>query len=184
MDRDNEHILKNARTDKIVDLGFLCYNLYIDGTIKFPEMTELVKKLKKMMDYLVILRKNNSDDEFLKTQEDGINKMLTELGCVCYNLYNDKKLVNCDILNLCDSIASLNQEISLKNAADIEFIPKQLYHDTQIADEEAKITNLKKRNTSITDGMERIPLNNILCICGYRNRLDAIFCARCGVKLT
>jgi len=184
VEHDSEYILNTSRSDKIVALGYLCYNLCIDGTIKFPEMTGVVKELKKAMDYLIVLRGNNADNDYLKAQEDNINKMLTELGCICYNLYNDKKLVNRDILNLCDSIASINREISLKNAADIEFIPKQLYQDAQIVDEvSSKPRKTGKMDTSIPKGMEPIPLNNILCICGYRNRFDAVYCARCGVKL-
>ena len=94
MSQDYGYILEQSRNDKIKTLGFLCYNLYVDGVMVFPEMNGIVEDIKKTLNYLLVLRQNNIDANYLHMQETTLNEKLTELGCICYNLYVDSKLFN------------------------------------------------------------------------------------------
>lgn len=169
MARDNENTLEQSRNDKIKALGFLCYNLYVDKVMNFPEMNGIVNDIKETLSYLLVLRQNNTDDSFILIQESKLDEKLTELGCICYNLYVDSKLFNNQLLSLCDSISSISHEISngLTTPSPQEEIEKQ--------------TGLKN---SCPYGMEPIPANPRKCVCGYRNKAVAKFCGKCGAKLS
>lgn len=181
MRQENEAVLEQSREDKIKALGFLCYNLYVDGVMTFPEMNGTVDDIKKRLDYILTLRQNNSDSEYVNTQETELNGKLTELGCTCYNLYIDSKLFNNEVLSLCDSISSINHEIKngLSVSARYEYQPEK-----EKSVSENKNTTQSKLKVSCPYGMEPIPTNFKKCICGYRNKPEARFCGKCGAKLS
>lgn len=177
-----EDMLEQSRNDKIKSLGFLCYNLYTDGVMVFPEMNGIVDDIKKTLNYLLLLRKNNIDSNYLQMQETALDEKLTELGCVCYNLYVDSKLFNNKVLSLCDSISSINHEITNGLNTSRQY---------QIGEEEMSTPACEKRNVTQSKlkitcpyGMEPIPADFKKCICGYRNKSEARFCGRCGAKLS
>ncbi len=183
MQREHEDILEQSRNDKIKALGFLCYNLHVDGTMFFPEMNEMVDDIKKTLNYLLALRQSNSGAEYLQIQEKRLNEKLVELGCICYNLYVDNKLFNSEILSLCNSISSINREITdgLKVASQQENLSG--FEESKRSVKENKNVTQSKLKITCPYGMEPIPANFKRCICGYRNKPEARFCGKCGAKL-
>lgn len=184
MQREHESILEQSRNDKVKALGFLCYNLYIDGVMAFPEMNEIVDDIKEAFNYLSALRQNNMDANYLHVQETALNEKLTELGCICYNLYVDSKLFHNELLSLCDSILSINHEM-------VHGLESSSQHKYPSSCEEAERPVSKKRNVTQSKlkvtcpyGMEPIPANFKRCMCGYRNKSEARFCGKCGAKLS
>ncbi len=184
MQREHEYILEQSRNDKIKTLGFLCYNLYVDGVMVFPEMNGIVDDIKKTLNYLLVLRQNNIDANYLHMQETTLNEKLTELGCICYNLYVDSKLFNNKVLSLCDSISSINHEITngLKVSSQYEY-PSSYEEPKRHVSEKRNVTQSKLKVTC-PYGMEPIPANFKRCMCGYRNKPEARFCGKCGAKLS
>ncbi len=185
MQQGYEYILEQSRNDKIKTLGFLCYNLYVDGVMTFPEMNEIVNDIKKTLNYLLVLRQNNINPEYLKMQETTLNEKLTELGCICFNLYIDSKLFNNKVLSLCDSISSINHEITngLKAAVQTDYGLYD-YEEPRKPRSERRNTTQSKLKITCPYGMEQIPSNFKRCMCGYRNRPEAKYCAKCGAKLS
>ncbi len=185
MQQEYEYILEQSRNDKIKTLGFLCYNLYVDGVMTFPEMNEIVNDIKKTLNYLLVLRQNNINPEYLKMQETTLNEKLTELGCICYNLYVDSKLFNNKVLSLCDSISSINHEIVNGLKAPVQ-TDNDLYNyqEPRRPKNEHKNTTQSKLQITCPYGMEQIPSDFKRCACGYRNRPEAKYCAKCGAKLS
>lgn len=184
MQREQGYILEQSRNDKIKNLGFLCYNLYVDGVMAFPEMNVIVDDIKKTLNYMSALKQNNIDANYLQMQETALYEKLTELGCVCYNLYVDSRLFNNKVLSLCDAISSINYEITngLKASSQYEY---------SITCEEPKEFASEKRNSTQSRlkvtcpyGMEPIPADFKRCMCGYRNKSEARFCGKCGAKLS
>jgi hypothetical protein len=114
-------------------------------------------------------------------KEDSLNEQLTDLGCICYNLYVDSKLFNSKVLSLCDLISSINREI----AYDSKVSPQKSYKTkpTSLIIENKNVTQSKFK-INCPYGMELIPLNFKECICGYRNRSEARYCGKCGAKLS
>ena len=111
MQQNHEYVLEQSRTEKLIHLGFLCYNLYVDATMVFPEMCGVAEEIKRALDALMELKKSNPNNPLLQMQEAWLNDKLAEMGCICYNLYIDSKLINNKVLSLCDSITSINREI-------------------------------------------------------------------------
>lgn len=187
MKQEHEYILEKSRDDKIKALGFLCYNLYVDGVMVFPEMNDIVDSIQKLLNQLLVLRQGSGESGYIHMHEVYLDEKLTELGCICYNLYVDSKLFNHKILALCDSISSINHEITngLKtSSADMLYSPS--YRDS----EEPKVLRQpdidnrhKKFDVNCPYGMEPIPVDFKKCQCGYRNKPEARFCGKCGAKL-
>ena len=184
MNQDYGHILEQSRNDKIKTLGFLCYNLYVDGVMVFPEMNGIVEDIKKTLNYLLVLRQNNIASDYLHMQEASLNEYLTELGCICYNLYVDSKLFNNKVLSLCDSISSINHEITngLQAPSHYEY-PSSSEEAAEPVSEKRNVTRSRLKVTC-PYGMEPIPADFKRCTCGYRNKPEARFCGRCGAKLS
>ena len=177
MEWAHESGLEQSRSEKIRTLGFLCYNLYVDGILCAPEMGETVKIIKQNLDQLFALRRSNSGEDEQERQNTRLNDKLTELGCICYNLYIDGSLINNELLSLCDSITELSREITeAKN-------PKQQASATDQDLEVNKVRESSELKITCPYGMEPIPVNFKQCMCGYRNRSDARYCAKCGSKL-
>lgn len=183
MQQEHEYILRQSRNDKIKALGFLCYNLYVDGVLIFPEMNGIVNDIKRTLNNLLALRQNNIDANYLKTQETALNEKLTELGCVCYNLYVDSKLFNNQVLSLCDSISLINHEITNALSAPQYKYPSSFEMPENYIDEKRNVTQSKLKVTC-PYGMEPIPPDFKKCVCGYRNKSEARFCGKCGAKLS
>lgn len=184
MQREDEYVLEQSRKDKIKDLGFLCYNLYVDGAMGFTEIRELVKNIKDKFNEITVLRKNNVGSDYLKMQEFELNEKLVELGCVCYNLYVDNRLFNNKVLSLCDSICSINHEMTngFKVSEQYEY-PESCENPELLFDERKNVTQSKLKVT-YPYGMEPIPTDFKKCLCGYRNKSIARFCGKCGAKLS
>ncbi|MCH5185842.1 MAG: zinc ribbon domain-containing protein [Oscillospiraceae bacterium] len=187
--------LEQSRIEKIKTLGLLCYNLYIDGVIVFAGMNETVDSISNSLDYLLMLRQNNSNEVYLKTQESSLNEKLENLGLDCYNLYVDRKLLDNRILTLCASISELNLELNKEITYTGSSAPyddfdhphgyRGLYNyrnAVNSADEYDRTSHYKLKITC-PSGMEPIPFDFKKCTCGYKNRSDAKYCARCGAKL-
>ena len=200
MERNFKTALEQLRSDKIKSLGFLCYNLYVDGAMKFPEMGETADDIGKILNHMTDVRKSNPGADYLQKQEDVLTEKLTDLGCICYNLYIDRKLFNNKVLSLCDNIASISSEI----ANGLTIVRQDDYEAESVMEppipEYRKETEYKKESEykmaaeheSMTEsdlkakypyGMEPIPAGFKKCRCSYRNRHEAKFCAKCGAKL-
>lgn len=184
MYREHEYILEQARNDKIKTLGFLCYNLYVDGVMVFPEMNGIVNDIKRTLSYLLVLRQSNTDVNYLNVQETSLDEKLTELGCICYNLYVDSKLFNNKVLSLCDSISSINHEITNGLQATSHYEYPSSYEEPTPSVSKEKNTTHSKLKVECPYGMEPIPPDYKRCMCGYRNKSEAIFCGKCGAKLS
>lgn len=156
-----ESDLEKSRSEKIKSLGFLCYNLYVDGAMAFPEMNDHIGIIRGAMKSLMELRKDEINVASSKLQEINLDEKLLELGCICYNLYIDKKLFNNELLSICDSISEISKELRA--------------NELGIASEEP--------DNNCPYGMEPIPENYKKCKCGYRNRPIAKFCGKCGELL-
>lgn len=183
MQQGHEYILQQSRNDKIKTLGFLCYNLYVDGVMAFPEMNGIVDDIKKTLNYLLVLRQNNIDANYLQMQETTLDEKLTELGCICYNLYVDSKLFNSQVLSLCDSISSINHEITNGLRVSQYEYPSGFEKPKRHISEKRNVTQSKLKVTC-PYGMELIPSDFKKCVCGYRNKSEARFCGKCGAKLS
>ena len=205
-DRDGASADRSARealrNEKIRSLGLVCYNLYVDGNIKFPEITVAAERV-----HLELMKSEDA-----QSRDEKLSERLSELGCTCYNLYVDKKLFNSAVLELCDSIAGINGELAGKKAATAKGRPtngstgggtdkdggtaKTATHAFHIetggetvnfpdgdVSGEASGTVDNVFRVTVPYGMEPIPINCKRCRCGYRNRSYAYYCARCGAKL-
>lgn len=175
MEQNAKGELEKARSDKIKSLGFLCYNLCVDEAMAFPEMNGAVAEIRKSLGRLMELRESNAGGEYVKLQEAALDERLTELGCICYNLYVDGKLFNSGVLALCDSISAINGEIALPQ--------RKRVRSEQRGDKSASGVTSSKLKINCPYGMEPIPTRCKPCGCGYRNRFDAKYCARCGARL-
>ena len=186
MEREYEYILEQSRTDKIKSLGFLCYNLYVDGVIVFPDMNEIVEDIRTALNNLLVLRQSNAGTDYMQIQESNLNEKLTELGCICYNLYVDSKLFNNEILALCDSISSINHEIANGLSPLEQGSYDYLYenHEPLRAESAHKNKTGSKLKVTCPYGMEPIPTDFKRCRCGYRNKHEAQYCGKCGAKLS
>lgn len=184
MQQGNEYILEQARNDRIKSLGFLCYNLYVDGIIIFPEMNGAVQSIKEILNCLPLNGRDSVDSNYAYIQELKLNEKLVELGCVCFNLYVDNRLFNNNILSLCDSISSINYEIA--NGLKIPSVYKSYDNFENLSQDDKKRTykTHSKLKINCPYGMEPIPVNFKKCICGYRNKFEARFCGKCGAKLS
>lgn len=160
VERNDNCELKLSRRENVRSLGFLCYNLYTDGLMNFSEMDDIVKEIKWLSDYVADLKNSGDNKAYAEFQEKKLDEKLMELGCICYNLYVDRKLFNNELLSLCDSISSLNKELVSETADD------------------------KNKTASGFGLLEPIPLNYKKCsVCGYKNRAEAKYCGKCGKKL-
>ena len=154
MDNIYDQIMEQSRSDKIKTLGFRCYNLYIDGIMDIPEIMQTASEIKTTIEHLMVIRNDDSNVDFKKRYEDQLNEKLEGLGYLCYNLYVDNRIFNTELSILCQSIDSVNEDIA-----------KDKYED------------------DCCDRMEPIPFEFKICLCGYKNRGEAKFCAKCGRKL-
>lgn len=165
MNRINPYQLENDRRDKVKSLGFICYNLYVDNTMCFPEMDGTVRSIK------AILTGQNS----IQLHEELLNEKIIDLGFVCYNLYTSGRVLSAEIMSICNDIAELNRQ--LKEAA----------HTGVESPESIKFDSVAQGSSgldlSCPFGMEFVPPNHKECRCGYRNRPEAIFCGKCGTRL-
>ena len=184
MYREHEYILEQSRNDKIKALGFLCYNLYVDGVMVFPEMNGIVDDIKITLNYLLMLRQETAETNYLHAQETSLNEKLNELGCICYNLYVDSKLFNSEVLSLCDTISSINHEITngLSDTSHYEY--PSSYEEPIQSVSHKKNTTQSKLTVIYPYGMEPIPTDFKRCRCGYRNKHEAQYCGKCGAKLS
>ncbi|MBE7051378.1 MAG: hypothetical protein E7395_02245 [Ruminococcaceae bacterium] len=186
MENNKPDNLKTIRDGNLKTLGSLCYSLCEDGVMVFSEMTDIVTQIKKSLNFLSVLRGNdNISKDYLKLQETELDKMLTELGCICYNLYNDKKLVNRDVLILCDTIMNINGRMMDESIEADTFVDKAIDFNLEASMPETSDEEQPNRKLKVTcpAGLEPIPVNYKKCSCTYHNRHDAIYCARCGTKL-
>ena len=151
----------------------------------FPEMNGIVGDIKTQLGSLLDLKREVENSDRLHSKEISLDEKLTELGCVCYNLYIDSKLFNNKVLSLCDSICSINHEITngLDVAAASCEYPRNYEDGVKPIGEKKYVTNSKLKVTC-PYGMEPIPPDFKKCICGYRNKREASFCGRCGAKLS
>lgn len=174
MERDFRYYLEQTRSEKIKSLGFLCYNLHVDGVMSIPKANETVAQIREKLNELLVLRENNVGEELLKMQESDLNEKLIELGCICYNLYVDRRIYDSEVLILCDSISAINKEIA--NA------PLTAYSDgsNKVKKPTSGYRGTSKLKVNCPYGMEPIPIDFKECMCGYRNRAEAKYCAKCG----
>lgn len=176
--------LEQSRSDKIVSLGCLCYNLYVEGVMVFPEMNRIVPDIKKLADHLSNIRRGNYDDIYISNQEYALRDKLMELGCVCYNLYVDSRLFNSNVLSLCDTISSINYEITNGAKGFKRYDSKDGYEKPKNISKSNRSTAQSELKVACPYGMEPIPAGFKKCVCGYRNRPEARFCGKCGAKLS
>lgn len=163
-------LLNETRTDKIVSLGFLCYSLYVDGIVVSPRLNGVVRDISFML--------SPSPRGGSITNEAALKNKLTELGCLCYNLYVDNNLINGRVLSLCSSIALINEELR-KQACPVTVQP-------DIMSEQSASSALPQVLPAVScpPGLEPVPVNPRVCLCGYKNLQRANFCGKCGLKLS
>lgn len=164
--------LEQLRNDKIKALGFVGYNLYVDGALTFPEINGIAEEVKGILGKILALRGNFGDINEIRRQEEMLDTKLTELGCICYNLYIDKKLFNDNLLSLCDAISSINFDIN-----NVPEAMSQAENDEEEDEQNDELYGIR------SEEMEPIPMHFKQCICGYRNKPEANFCGKCGTKL-
>lgn len=180
MQDDIRKSLETERVDVIKNLGYLCYNLHIDGAIAFPEMKMLVDEIKQCINSSRS-SDNSANIVLLNAQQARLEEKISELGCICYNLYVDKKLLNEKILNLCIALSSINGRIVSGNGMLTDNIRERVNSGNEPISETNNVYDKFKVNCPY--GMEPIPANYKRCVCGYRNRPEAVYCGRCGAKL-
>lgn len=164
MQQTAEYKLEQFRNDRLEQLGLLCYNYVIDGITSFPQLSLLARTIHDNFHLLTKWRRNKAvGEDAVRDMEIRISELLREMGCVCFNLYIDQKLYSSDVLALCSAISELNRELE---------------HVRQ-----TPMNVSTPLSASYPYGMEPIPVNYRSCKCGYRNRPEARYCARCGAKL-
>lgn len=177
-------VLEATRIDKIKDLGFIGYNLYVDGIMSFPEMYTACAEIKSAINSISALRRRSEGHDTIGMQERRLDAKLIELGCVCYNLYVDNRLFDGRVLSLCGSISTINSQISaIPQQPDRSQVASYGQTEENALSEEKNVTQSKMKITC-PYGMEPIPEGFKRCVCGYRNRPDAKFCGKCGARLS
>ena len=187
-----DNLLINSRIEKLKSLGFLGYSLYIDGTLTLPEMSNTIIDIKRLLS-----APGNGFHTTYVVNEAAVNEKLTELGCVCYNLYVDKRInnVNVELTSLCELISSINRQIYVQPQV-AEPLPLTVATSStaeEIAPTMAESMTAEEIAPTAAEpvtapaqcppGFELIPTNPKICLCGYKNSQRANFCGKCGLKL-
>ncbi len=178
----NTRVWEKARTEKLKDLGLLCYNLYVNKAFSSVEINRAAGNIKDQMTSLMLAQNAGRDETSIRRLEDGLNGMLTELGCFCYNSYVDGKPLHPGLLSVCRSFAASSiQSVNGKNdnGANDSGAETIDASDRAVSDQAEE-----SFESSSSYEMEPIPVNFKLCpSCGYRNKNEAWFCGKCGAKL-
>lgn len=154
--------LEQLRDEKLNSLGLICYNQYIDGTMAFSEMNEPVAEIRWLLEQLMELRKDELNAAAIKYNEIQLKEKLTALGCICYNLYVDGRMMSSDIAFICNEVSGFSKELAEKDQTPAESDEtKETPYVTETILESKKICNE----------------------CGFENRSYAKFCGKCGMKL-
>lgn len=195
MSEIDNNVLDGMRNDKIKDLGYLCYNMFIDGTNISPEFRNLVLDMHNYILYIKALRREHQFDINLSLYEGKLNEKAMELGCLYFNMYIDNKVYSDRAAELCNSISSLNQMICSKPTQAANGMKPSPYDAYEVQEsnnkyssiwdkeKKNKVTSQRKLKISSPYGMEPIPTNFKKCSCGYRNYSFARYCGKCGAKL-
>jgi hypothetical protein len=187
-----ESIARYLKTldDKAVEMGCLCYNSYVDRN----------SANKNISDYCITISELN-------------NKILNEKNLVkedksaFYDLprsevYTDKepqienktenKIENKTVNNGFENVKSNNVVNNTTNLNNEEKVGLNNNSAMSGADSVsgAPVKNNTEENKGVQKikvdypyGMEPIPVNAKVCVCGYRNREYARFCGKCGAKI-
>lgn len=183
------YALEYELNDKLKSLGFLCYNKYVDSVVVISGVDELLSKIKNDFYRYSMLRNDNADEESIREQEEQMSSDLIELGCACFSIYVDGRMENLEFIPLCEDVSFLSSQIAnarLNQPMDTPVESSQndgqsIVFDSSFGNNEVIADNVDSEN-NCPYGMEPIPKNFIKCSCRYKNREDAVFCAKCGTK--
>lgn len=145
---------KETREEKIRSLGFMCYNLNIDGEMAFPEVEEVSVDINKTLENIKMLRGSGIDESRIKVYEDELNGYLVEMGTICCEVYRDNELYNTQLIDMCREIEG-----------DIEVLNAQPPIDYNVSAE------------PVSADYKECPG------CRYKNKPIAKFCGMCGTRL-
>lgn len=164
----------------VKELGFLCYNMVVDGRFDFPEMKAKADLVKGELGRLMHLRNSTANIYEIESAEDKLKENINELGFICYNLYVDGKLNSFEVKQLCEDISSLMvKDIPGSNEFEANLTEGDFMQNYQFSDEKDNF-----ESPVMPFGLEDIPDDYKECLCGYKNISEANFCGRCGKKLT
>lgn len=183
MRHNQETTMPKLREDRVKELGIQCYNLYCDSEIWDTAICEKVSEISNCYKYLSYLRDSNLYYDCYSIEEKLIMQ-IKDLGCMCYNSYVDHKLIHYKMLLFCDMIFAITQEIEKSNNSFSGYYSSTDTANTSILIKEKKYTTHSKLKITYPEGMEPIPTDFKMCVCGYRNKPSARFCGRCGAKLS
>ena len=193
----NISALNSMRSDKIKDLGYLCYNMAVSGSDMLPEFGNLIHDIHKCIQYINALRESNRKDFQTAYYENMLDDKAMELGCLYFNMYVDKKVYSDKAAELCGSISNLNHMINIggidRDISDYSEALGKNPHRPKVTEERytqeqdfyrsAEPASQERIKINVPYGMEPIPTDFKRCRCGYRNRSIAKYCGKCGAKL-
>lgn len=168
------HQLEQSRMEKLRELGFVTYNLSVNGEPLPPAQRKIVWQ---MRDCVGLERKPHLGERQSKQghlDQEELNEKAIELGVLRFNDAVDRGYGSEQSDILLAELHRINQEI-LQWKCDA---PEEAAEEYPVSEENA---DASEEMTSWE--LERIPDNYKACACGYCNRSCARFCGKCGAKL-
>ena len=189
--------LEKERIDRLKDLGYLCYNLSL-GNNTMSDFETTINVMRTYASNMTNGRINNRREDLVKYSEM-LNEKAAELGCACFNRYVDKELTSGGMMELCASISEINNKIAAANEQLYDGQDDMMQYTPEAAQSGVEYNSMLPENNIVFSvnnknpnsdlrmnypyGMEPIPINAKICVCGYRNRSYAVYCGKCGAKL-
>ncbi len=114
---------ENARQEKLIELGFICYNRYFNGTFRVAHFTNIFYEVRIIMDKLRVARYQMDSMFLAQSYEYQLREKILEFGCICYNLYIDDIVYDSAINGLCEYIRQINSNIIRISSPQSYFAP-------------------------------------------------------------
>ncbi len=163
---------QRLRSD-LLDFGCVCYSLYVDGEISDPYLSAICENIKQLNKSIMVLKNSpavKAYNESVVYQKD-IGTDETDYSVV----------INHNV-DLGVRKASGGSELRLGTSGLRSDYRSSHRGSSRRGSVRSSHSGSSKERLKVTlpYGMEPIPDEYIRCRCGYRNRSDAVFCAKCG----
>lgn len=160
----------------IKELGFLCYNTYVDGNVNNPKLIKGAESVRFALSFLA----NSSIDSYA---EEELNDKINDLGMLCYNLYVEGVLDDDIFIPLCESINSVNNRNSAFEHESFDDFKNKDESFFDLGEVFGSENEGESEGFASFEELEPIPGNFKECECGYKNIEPANYCGKCGKKL-
>jgi len=159
--------------NELLELGCLCFSLYIDGKITDAHVSSVCENIKQLNLTIASLRDHGGTQGY-----DG--NVLYKKGSIVSES-DDSGLI----------VDNVSQDaVKVRGGGELRLEPALFGHISAYRSSHRGRVRSSRRGSSaerlkvtLPYGMEPIPDEYIRCRCGYRNRSNAVFCAKCGKAL-